>query len=179
MPAIHLTAADLAKLGPDARQAVAETLAAHLGAPVDLGDAHAGPVAALPATPAEAPPPQRRRLRHPWAMGGLAVAVGLGLVVLCAWAWLAWPRAGIPPSTLDGPVASATAPAVEHVTAGPISGTTPATQATPQKAQASGDPSAHSTAPAQVLAAPPAQGATVCAVLRGGILAACHWQTAG
>ena len=34
MPAIRLTAADLAKLGPDARQAVAETLAAR----IDLRD---------------------------------------------------------------------------------------------------------------------------------------------
>ena len=173
MPAIRLTAADLAKLGPDARQAVAEALAAHLGAPVDVASAHAGPVTAAPA---ESPPPQRRRLRHPWAMGGLGVAMGLGFVVLCAWAWLAWPRAGIPASSLDGPVASATAPAVKHVSAGPISGTTAAPQAAPQRAQASGDLSAHGTAPAQVLAAPPTQGATVCAVLRGGILAACHWQ---
>ena len=175
MPTYRLSPSDLANLPTDARRVVAEALAAHLGAPVDVGGTRAGPVAAAPDVPK---PPQRRRLRHPWVMGGLAVAMGLGLVVLCAWAWLAWPRAGIPASSLDGPVVSATAPQTLPATR------TIAAHAATTPAQVLAQPVGTSstgggTAPAQVLAAPSAQGATVCAVLRGGILGACHWQGAG
>ena len=159
MPAIRLTPADLAKLGPDARQAAAKALADHLGAAVDLGDAHAEPVAPqAPEAPEEAseetaPAPAGRPWLRPTAIAVLAFCVPLA----AGWAWLARPMPHLPP--LPGEVASTTATAakappevpgqvaVKHVTAPPASATPATTQAAPQKAQASGD-SVHATATA-------------------------------
>ncbi len=74
MSEIRLTAADLAKLGPDARQRVAEALAEHTGATVSVGDAQAAPPAPSPTgaepavmAPTMAPPAQPIASEGGWA----------------------------------------------------------------------------------------------------------------
>ena len=123
MPAIRLTAADLAKLGPDARQAVAETLAARIGDTVSVGDATADPPAApdqpAPAPTAAAPltitPPAQRSMALP-----VVIAAAFVAVVAVSVARADHTGAQLPP--LPGDVsatapagASASAPAQVHV----------------------------------------------------------------
>ena len=168
MPTIRLSPADLARLGPAARQAVAGALSDHLGAPVAVGDVEAAPPAEAEAVPQAAPAPRL----WPWVRGvGLAV-LGIAAVSAGMVAWAMRPQPGIPAGNPDLPPA-----AVRHASAPPASATSATTQAAPQKAQPSGDPGAHATAPAQVLPNPPAPGATICHVVAGVYV--CGWVQAG
>lgn len=185
MPAIRLTAADLDRLGPDARQAAAKALADHLGAPVDLGDAHAEPVAPqAPEAPEEAseetaPAPAGRPWLRPTAIAVLAFCVPLA----AGWAWLARPMPHLPP--LPGEVASTTATAAKappvvrtvarQASAGKNDAPTTAPHAPAQVAPAQQGPGG--VVAAQVLPNPPAPGATICKAV-GGVFD-CRWVAAG
>lgn len=86
---ISLTAADLARLSPEARARVADALTAHAGVPVTLGGARP-PAAVRP----------RRRIR-PWvlAVAGAMLAGGVAL---------SWPRGSVHAPSPTAPTPTAT-----------------------------------------------------------------------